>query len=76
MEKIERRISGEKMPGTMDTIVSSQNPDDREAMCPYCTVKTALCIAALASLMTDKRNCFWSGYKACSIFLVNESRER
>jgi len=76
MEEIGRRISGEKRHGAVDRIVPSQNPDDHEAMCPYCPVKTALCIAALASLMTDKRNCFRAGYKACSIFLVNESRER
>jgi hypothetical protein len=76
MEKIERRISGEKRHDTMDRIVSSQNPDDHKTVCPYCTVKTALCIAALESVMTDRRNCFSAGYNACSIFLVNESRGR
>ena len=76
MEKIERGIAGEKRRDAMDRIVPLQNPDDHETVCPYCTVKTALCIAALASVMTDKRNCFRPGYKACSIFLVNKSRKR
>lgn len=76
MEKIERRISDEKRHDTMDRIGTSQNPDDHKTICPYFTVKTALCIAALESVMTDKRNCFRGGYTACSIFLVNKSRER
>ena len=76
MAETERRISGEKRRETMDLIIPLQDSDDYKAMCPYCTVKTALCIAALESVMTNRRNCFSVGYKACSIFLVNESRGR
>jgi hypothetical protein len=55
----------------MNRICPAQDLDGYQTTCPYRTVNTELCLAALASSMIDKEGCSSGRYKDCAIFSVN-----
>lgn len=67
-------ISAEKRHRKNEKIFPLQASDDFKTMCPYCAIKPELCVAALASSMIHKQECFSTGYHDCAIFLVNKRK--
>jgi hypothetical protein len=76
VEERGERILEKKRHITVSMVFPLQDPDEHKTMCPYCTMKPELCIAALASSMINKQECFSGRYHRCALFPVNNRKGR